>query len=329
MWQPRRPEDVKIVQLFPLSFSGRLLLAALSSLVVAAGICGQVPDEVQPVVEEPPTGARAPSAAEFADPQRVEIRGYQGDSMEPFISRDDQWLFFNDSNAPGENTNLHYAERNGELAFEYRGQIEGANSSELDAVASMDQAGRFFFVSTRDYFETLTSIFSGRFAGGSVSDIVSVSGVSRDQLGYINFDAEISPDGERLYFVDGLFRGGAVPERADLAIAIRTGDGFQRHPESEDILGQVNTRALEYAPSISADELELFFTRLEPGGSRSPSILRAVRSDPDGVFREGELLAAADGFVEGPSLSLDGKVLYYHKLEDGVFVIYQVTREAP
>ncbi len=329
MWLSRKPEGVKIIPQISMGISGRLLLATLSSLVVAAGFCGQVPDEVQPAGKETPPMALSPSASDFAGPQRVEIRGYEGDSMEPFISRDDRFLFFNDSNAPGEDTNLHYAQRIGELSFEYRGQVEGANSSELDAVASMDQAGRFFFVSTRNYLQTLNSIFSGRFAGGSVSEIVAVSGVSMDQLGYINFDAEISLDGERLYFVDGLFRGGAVPERADMAIAVRTGNGFERHPESDVILGQANTRALEYAPSISADELELFFTRLEPGGSMSPSIFRSVRGDPDDVFRTGELVSAAQGFVEGPSLSLDGSVLYYHKLEDGVFVIYKVTRKGP
>ncbi|MFQ6087920.1 MAG: hypothetical protein ACE5K0_03340 [Candidatus Methanofastidiosia archaeon] len=31
----------------------------------------------------------------FKNPQKVEIIGYDGDALEPFISRDGQYLFFN------------------------------------------------------------------------------------------------------------------------------------------------------------------------------------------------------------------------------------------
>jgi hypothetical protein len=33
-----------------------------------------------------------------------------------------------------------------------------------------------------------------------------------------------------------------------------------------------------------------------------------------------------DGFVEGPTLSNDGHALYFHKLVDGHFGIWRVTR---
>jgi hypothetical protein len=37
-------------------------------------------------------------------------------------------------------------------------------------------------------------------------------------------------------------------------------------------------------------------------------------------------VAAATGFVEAPSLSADGRILYFHKLIDGAFVIYCAQR---
>jgi hypothetical protein len=75
------------------------------------------------------------SGADFSNPVSVTIRGYDSDAMEPFITRDGRYLLFNDSNAPGRDTNLHYAERIDDVTFEYRGQIDGINSTALDGVA--------------------------------------------------------------------------------------------------------------------------------------------------------------------------------------------------
>lgn len=44
-------------------------------------------------------GLDEPLTHEFGDPKRVEIIGYRGDAMEPFISRDGAYLFFNNLNA--------------------------------------------------------------------------------------------------------------------------------------------------------------------------------------------------------------------------------------
>src|SRR5918911_4706579 len=69
----------------------------------------------------------APDYHGFRSPQRVVIRGYSGEAMEPFISRDGRYLFFNNRNdAP--DTNLHYAERMDDVTFDYRGELKGANS---------------------------------------------------------------------------------------------------------------------------------------------------------------------------------------------------------
>jgi hypothetical protein len=143
----------------------------------------------------------------------------------------------------------------------------------------------------------------------------------------VMFDAEISPGGEVLFVVDGEFTGGPNPKSADIAVVVRDGNGFRRHPASAQFMRNVNTAALEYAPAISADLLELFFTRAGSlGGSAAPAIYRAARASRDEPFGVPERVAAAGGFVEGPSLSGDGRSLYYHRLEDNRFVIYRVAR---
>jgi hypothetical protein len=259
----------------------------------------------------------------FGNPERVTIRGYSDHAMEPFITRDGRYLFFNNSNDPSVNTNLHYAERINDLAFEYKGEIAGANTKALEGVPTMDKNGFFYFVSTRSYEETLSTIYRGRFGGGAVTDVKVVEGVSERVRGVVNFDAEVSVDGKTLYFVDGVFSGKPVPDKADIAIAMRSGMSFRRLAESAELLKSINTDALEYAACISSDELELFFTRV---GKNGPAIYRAIRKKATQPFDPPERVAAVNGFVEAPTLSPDDRSLYYHLKEGERFVIYKVTR---
>ena len=284
---------------------------ALLSLMLVAG-CGP-----QTSVSPP-----APEYRGFSAPQRVAIRGYRGEAMEPFITRDGRYLFFNNRN-DARDTNLHYAERVDDVTFDYRGELQDANSSVLDAVPSMDRDGNLYFISTRSYFQTLSTLYRGRFHAGTVSGVELVSGISLQRAGALIFDAEISPAGDVLFLVDGEFAGGTVPKSADIAVAVRDGAGFRRHPASAAFMRNVNTPALEYAPSISADLLELFFTRAAPG---EVAIYRSHRASRDEPFGVPERVAAIAGFAEAPSLSADGHSLYYHKLEGERYVVYRVTR---
>lgn len=259
----------------------------------------------------------------FANPERVTIRGYSGHAMEPFITRDGRYLFFNNSNDPSVDTNLHYAERINDVTFKYQGEIKGVNTKALEGVPTMDRNGNFYFVSTRSYQETLSTIYRGRFAGGIVTGVNLVTDISEKRLGRVNFDVEISASGDSLYFVDGIFSGKPVPEKADIAIAVRDGSGFRRWQNSADLLKNINTDALEYAACISPDELELFFTRL---GDQGLAIYRSTRKTVAQPFDLPGRLAAIEGFVEAPTLTADGRSLYYHKKEGELFVIYRVTR---
>jgi hypothetical protein len=148
------------------------------------------------------------------------------------------------------------------------------------------------------------------------------------QAGIVNFDVEVSADGDRLYFVDGVFRPGAEwPLESDLVVATRQGASFRRLERSAAIFARINTAALEYAAGISADGFELFFTRFDPSAKPAlPAIYRSVRSGPDEPFEPGRRVSAIRGFAEGPTLSPDGNRLYYHRKDGTRHAIYQVSR---
>ena len=139
-------------------------------------------------------------------------------------------------------------------------------------------------------------------------------------------DGEISPDGQYYYFVNAHFSpGSAVPDRSDIGIAeFDSTNTFNRIANNDAIMAAVNTaRCLEYAPSISSDGLELFFTRLDLCAVTS-EILVSTRASTDDPFGEPARIGAITGFVEAPSLSPDGNTLYYHMNDGGIYTIYRV-----
>lgn len=263
----------------------------------------------------------------FAAPERVHIHGYDGVAMEPFVTRDGAWLLFNDANEPGADTNLHVAQRFGS-SFLYLGPLPGANSPELDGVPSVDDNGRIVFVSARSYGESFSTLYGGRFREGRVEGVALLPGVSRETPGYVNFDAEISPDGSTLVFVDGtIVPGSPLPLTADLVMAVRAGRSFFRHAGSEEIFAAVNTQALEYAPALSRDGRELLFTRWTPVPGSQPAIYRTTRPAAGEPFGEPLLVSAFDGFVEAPAFAPDEDAIYLHRRgEDGVARIYRAER---
>jgi Tol biopolymer transport system component len=281
------------------------------------------------------TGAAGPSATPvstndaFSSPQKVTIAGYTGTAMEPFVSRDGKYLFFNDSNAPGNDTNLFWATRTNALTFQYQGEIAGANSTALDAVASMDLAGNFYFISTRSYATTSSTVYHGTFSNGTLSGVALVPNISLQTPGVVTFDEEVSADGGTLYIAEGNFSGGAGPTSSQIIVAHGSAtSGFVRDPNSAALLANVNTGTLQYAPDITPSGRELFFTRGSPAGFATYVATRADTSSPFGVPVP---IAAISGYSEAPSLAPDGKTLYYHHSDDGgvTFSIYCVTRNAP
>jgi hypothetical protein len=294
----------------------RSLSLSFSFMACALVICSVPPSAEAPVQS---------TSDAFQNPQRVIIEGYIDNAMEPFLSRDGKYLFFNNLNEPTVNTNLHWAERIDDLHFKYRGELKGVNTPALEGVPSMDRNGNFYFVSNRSYDQTASTLYRGKFADGVISGVELVPGVSLARPGIVNFDAEISADGNTLYFVESEFSPFGQPKSARILFARRNGNTFVRDPASVSIMKSVDTDALNYAPATSASECEIFFTRVGPEG---PAIYIAQRADKSKPFQAPLRLAAITGFAEAPTLSPDEQSLYFHKKENGRFVLYRVTRSA-
>ncbi len=265
----------------------------------------------------------------FSDPAPVQILGYDGDAMEPFLSRDGQILFFNNRNHPVELTDLHWAVRVDDLTFQYRGLVEGVNSDTLDGVATMSADSRFCFVSTRQYFQTYGSVYCGAWRDGRVDDVVLQVAASPGLLGRVVFDVEIAATGDSLIVADGRFAGEPVPRSADLRLARDGPEGFRLSPGDDDLFAAINTGTLEYAAALSDDGLELAFTRRV---GRPPfAVARlwlARRPHADAPFASPVEIDAAEGFVEGPTFSSDGRLLYFHRRVGGRFEVWRVVRSA-
>ena len=265
----------------------------------------------------------------FSNPEIVTILDYSDDVMEPFISSDGTHLFFNNAGGPT-NKDLFYATSVDDTTFQFQGAIADINTAAVDGVPTMDATNTFYYVSTANYNPPTTydTLYVGTWNGSTVTGSTPLTGLAITTPGFVNFDIEVSPDGNTLYFNDGDFTGGNnFPDEANIVIALDSGSGFARDPNSTTIMTNVNTDNLEYAPAITADGLELFFTRLDLG-TMEARIYRAARSNNNSAFDTPRLVSAIDGFAEGPTFSPDEKSLYYHRLNTSTnrFEIYRVTR---
>jgi hypothetical protein len=127
--------------------------------------------------------------------------------------------------------------------------------------------------------------------------------------------------------------GAPVPKSSELLMATLENGAFTIDRLGPVLLRSINTGALAYAPCISADGLELYFTRASlrktASGTFAPSvrILVATRTSTSSSFDEPQLLANLTGVVEAPTLSLDQSELFFHKREGGTYAIYRARRK--
>lgn len=267
----------------------------------------------------------APSAApqsspHFNAPERVTVEGYDGDIMEAFLSRDGRTLFFNNSNAPTEQTELHWAERVDDLHFTYRGPVAGANSTALDGVPTLDGAGRLCFISTRAYATTLATLHCGQWTGADLTGVTLQTRAAPLIPGRLIFDVELASTGEFAIIADGKFTGGPVPVSADLRLA-RGDRELVLDPAADTLFASINTPALEYAAGLSADGLSLCFTRIDGG---LPALWIARRGDANAAFGPPQHIASITGFVEAGAFAPDG-ALYFHKREGARHTLWRAA----
>ena len=301
----------------------RLFLSAMVTGFALLAGCGGGSDPASPPLTYDAFGA----------PQLVTITDYAGDIAEPFFSRDELYLFFND-NSFGKN--LHYATYNTSSdEFTYVGEV-GPNINDpvsVQGVPTMDDYNIFYFVDTKFYaplvaLPVFDTLFTGTWDGTAVTSVSPVAGIAFPSPGFLNFDLEISPDGNTLYFVDGFFSGAPVPDAADIKVAnFNTGSGFfERDSNADAIMANITTSDREYAPAISRDGLELFFTRLDT--NLDARIYRTTRANTADIFSPPQIVSAIPGFAEGATFSQDEKTIYYHwhNTATGKFELYRVVR---
>ncbi len=149
-------------------------------------------------------------------------------------------------------------------------------------------------------------------------------------------DCGISHDGNTLVISKARFDiGQSVPSRSDLVIATRGASSplFVENAADSKLVEKLNTEALEYAPELSKDGLELYFTRASSGANAPDKlqenlrIMLAERKSTSEPFAAARVIKSIDGFVEAPTITDDGKDLYFHKKDgEGKYRIYHVVR---
>lgn len=268
---------------------------------------------------------------------KVSINGLSFDAMEPFITKDGNTLFFNSLNSGG-NTNLYFADRIDDTTFQYMGLVNGCydtSPNHLDGVPSLDSAQNFYWVSLRNYPIQIENLHFGQYANGNVSNLKRVYGNFNVYApGWLIMDACIEGSGNQLYYVNALFNNCAfgLPCRARLGVAQKINDStFSKLPNSDALFTHINdTNYLVYAPELSPDGKELYFTRIL-NGSLNTEICVSVRNQPTDTFSLPQVLHANLGFVpEAASISGDQQKIYYHQKDNsGLFKIYLRYKNNP
>ena len=255
----------------------------------------------------------------------VTIEGLTFDAMEPFLSPDGTYLFFNNIN-DGVDTKLFYATRVNDSTFTLVGELEGTGQTvefHLDAVPDMDANGNFYWTSTRDYPAELDNLFHGVFNAGNVTGIARVRGdFNLNTPGWLIMDHGISLDGQFLYFNNARFddQNCTGPCETRLGVAEKVNaTTFTTLPNSSSILANINDAAyVYYAPCISSDNLELYYTRYAKGPitpSTRLEICVAVRNDVEDPFSQPQVLFSEtiSDLIEAPTLTVDKQIIYYHR----------------
>lgn len=271
----------------------------------------------------------------------VSINGLNFDAMEPFISANGNYLFFNNLN-DGDSTKLFYATKVNDSTFNFVGELNGANQlapPHLDAVADMDASNKFYWTSTRNYPIELDNLFYGNFNSGNVTDIGRVHGnFNKNIPGWLVMDHGISYDGQLLYYNNARLDQNNCqgPCETELGIAQKVNDStFNKISNSNTILQSINdTNFIYYAPCISSDNLELYYTRYPRDSITINTLFEicvAVRSSPTHNFSTPFVLFSETiaNLIEAPTLTTDKQTIYYHRKIPGSHKIVMRYREYP
>lgn len=272
-----------------------------------------------------PLTVRSQTFPSFGSEIDVTINGLTFDAMEPFISPNGNYLFFNNLN-DGINTKLYYATKVNDSTFNYIGELNGTNQitpPHLDAVPDLDSLNNFYWTSTRNYPVELNNLFHGTFNNGNVANIGRVYGdFNKNIPGWLVMDHGISYDGQFLYYNNARFGDTTCqgPCETEIGIAQKVNDStFNKIANSDLILQSImDTNYNYYAPCISSDNLELYYTRYLKDNVTPSTLFEicvAIRNTPTDTFFPPMVLVSepATNLVEAATLTTDKQIMYYHR----------------
>lgn len=313
-----------------LPLAGALALLAIGLLCTLA----QNLDPASTVPRDPQLNE--PSSRLYVNPQPTVIDGYDDHCMEPQVTGDGKYLLFNNSNGSFVDTHIHICKRTGDNHFQHLGLLPGSVSKSKDMAPTLDGAGNMYFTCLKTFEKDGHSIYVAKFADEKLSNFDLPQGdISPHKPAEINMDCGVSKDGNTLILSRAHFANYFLPpDRCDLVIAARRSGTFAVRPEQQKFLAEQNTSALEYAPCLSSDELELFYTRCGKVSKddkradngvyfRNMYARRASKFEP---FGKPHVLSELAGFVEAPTVTDDGKEMFYHKKMGDKFRIFRALR---
>ncbi len=236
-------------------------------------------------------------------------------------------MFFNSLN-DGIQTRLYYATRVDDSTFTFVGEVGGVNepnNPQLNGVPSLDTTGNFVWVSVRDWPNTMENLHRGDYANDSCATINRVHGnFYVYALRWIIMDAMITNDGSELYYCNAFFDTCISPCAGTMGIAARVNDStFNTIANSATILQPVNdTNYIVYAPNLSVNGLELYYTRLMKG-TFNTEICVSVRAAVTDTFSSPIVLhAELPNLPAAPTVNANADLMYYHKKFNGTFAIF-------
>ena len=265
----------------------------------------------------------------FKNEQQVTITGYSGKVLRPFISKDDKYLFFIN------NDNILYAEKIDDITFKFMGEVSGVKDNSYDISPALDLHNNFYFVSYRSLDSTHNAtIFSGIFDNGTVTNIHKINGtIISPILRHINLDLSISGSGEILFVTNVMFEEDYVHYTTNIKFALNNKGDFDIPENMDEILSNINIPDNnESWAEISANGLELFYTQYKNMAGENLKLLYAKREQADLPFSEPIPITAPfknDTVIvlQSPTISGDGKRLYYFKMNLHISSIFMISRD--
>jgi hypothetical protein len=273
----------------------------------------------------------------FGNDIPVTINGLTFDAMEPALSTDGNALFFNSLN-DGITTSIYYAAKVNDSVFNFIGLVPIINQTvtpHLDGVASLDSSNNLYWVSTRNYPASYNNLQRIKFTGTGYTNFGSVYGdFYINSPGHLIMDATTNYSGEQLIYCNAFFNNclGGAPCKSSMGMAQKLNDStFNKLINTSALFTNINdtTNYIVYAPSISKDGLELYYTRLLHNGTQT-EIMVSVRTNTNQAFSLPMLLIGSPNLLpEAATISSDNSKIYYHKKVGGIFKIFLREKVIP